>query len=369
MQDQAPCRPEPPPSPRRRARRLIRPLLLVVVPALAGLIGLYWYAMTGRFVSTENAYVKADMVAVSPDVDGRVIAVEVAENQLVRQGDVLFRLDPEPFQIALDMAEAKMRAVRNDIEAWRAEFRQVEAEIEEARERVQFYAQQAERQRELEGRGISTEVRLEEAEVDLMAARQRAAALQEKLRTVLAKLGGDPASAAELHPMYRQAEAERDMAALDLADAVVRAPVDGVVSRMRLQPGEWLEEGEPAFSMINPATTWIEANLKETQLEHVQVGQQVEIEADAYPNDLWSGKVASISPATGAEFALIPPQNATGNWVKVVQRLPVRIAVEPRDGQPSLRAGMTVTVSIDTEREPELAKFFNRAVAAVRGDD
>jgi membrane fusion protein (multidrug efflux system) len=342
---------------------------MVIAPAVAALVGLYWYAMSGRYVSTENAYVKADMVAISPDVDGRVIAVEAAENQLVRQGDVLFRLDPEPFQIALDMAEAKLLAVRNDIEAWRAEFGQIRAEIGEASERVAFYAHQAERQRALQGRGISTEVQLEQAEVDLMAARQRMTALQEKLRTVLAKLGGDPASAAELHPLYRQAEAERGMAALDLADTVVRAPVDGVVSRMRLQPGEWLEEGEPAFSMINPATTWIEANLKETQLEYVEVGDRVGIEVDAYPGGLWSGKVASISPATGAEFAIIPPQNATGNWVKVVQRLPVRIAVEPRAGQPPLRAGMTVTVSIDTEREPRLARLFNRAVAAVRGAD
>jgi membrane fusion protein, multidrug efflux system len=369
VQDEALSRPDPPQYRHRRARRLMRPLLLVVVPTIVGLFGLYWYAMTGRYVSTENAYVKADMVAISPEVDGRVIAVGVAENQFVRQGDVLFRLDPEPFQIALDMAEAKMLAVRNDIEGWRAEFRQIEAEIEEARERVQFYAQQAERQRELQGRGISTEVKLEEAEIDLMGAQQRAAAQQEKLRTVLAKLGGDPASAAELHPLYRQAEAERDMAALNLGHALVRAPVDGMVSRMRLQPGEWLEEGEAAFSIINPATTWIEANLKETQLEHVEIGQQVEIDADAYPSDLWIGKVASISPATGAEFALIPPQNATGNWVKVVQRLPVRIAVEQAEGQPPLRAGMTVTVSIDTEREPELAKFFNRAVAAVKGAD
>jgi membrane fusion protein (multidrug efflux system) len=369
MQDETPRQAEPAPRPRRRTRRLIRPLLLVVVPAVVALVGLYWYATSGRYVSTENAYVKADMVAISPDVDGRVIAVEAAENQFVRQGDVLFRLDPEPFQIALDLAEAKMLAVRNDIEASRAEFRQVEAEIGEASERVAFYAHQAERQRELQERGIATEVRLEEAEVELMAAQQRMTALQEKLRTVLAKLGGDPASAAELHPLYRQAEAEHGMAALDLHDAVVRAPVDGLVSRMRLQPGEWLEEGEPAFSMINPATTWIEANLKETQLEHVDIGQQVEIEVDAYPGGLWTGRIASISPATGAEFALIPPQNATGNWVKVVQRLPVRIAVEPRAEQPPLRAGMTVTVSIDTEREPELARLFNRAVAAVRGAD
>ena len=161
-----------------------------------------------------------------------------------------------------------------------------------------------------------------------MAARQRVVALQEKLRTVLAHSAAirERRGAA---PAYRQAEAERGMAALDLDHAVVRAPLDGVVSRMRLEPGEWLEEGEPAFSIINPATTWIEANLKETQLEHVEVGQQVEIAVDAYPAALWLGEVASISPATGAEFALIPPQNATGNWVKVVQRLPVRIAVEP----------------------------------------
>ena len=363
MTEQASQEPEP------RRRRALRPVLLGVVPALAGAIGLYWYATSGRYVSTENAYVKSDMVAISPDIDGRVIAVEVAENQLVRQGDVLFRLDPEPFQIALDMAEAKMLAVRNDVEASRAEFHQIEAEIGEATERVQFYAQQAERQRELQGRGISTEVRLEEAEVELMAARQRVAALQQKLHTVLAKLGGDPASAAELHPLYRQAEAEHGMAALDLTDTVVRAPVDGVINQMRLQPGEWVEEGVPAFSMINPATTWIEANLKETQLEHVEVGQQVAIDVDAYPGGVWTGSIASISPATGAEFALIPPQNATGNWVKVVQRLPVRIAVEPRQDQPPLRAGMTVAVSIDTEREPQLAKLFNGAVAAVRGEN
>jgi membrane fusion protein (multidrug efflux system) len=138
---------------------------------------------------------------------------------------------------------------------------------------------------------------------------------------------------------------------------------------MRLQPGEWVEEGQPTFSIINPATTWIEANLKETQLEHVEIGQQVEIEVDAYPGGLWIGKVASISPATGAEFALIPPQNATGNWVKVVQRLPVRIAVEPREEQPPLRAGRTGAVSIDTEREPQLARLYTQAVAAVRGGD
>jgi membrane fusion protein (multidrug efflux system) len=367
MSDAVPPPAEAAPRPRLR-RRLLRPLLLVVVPAAAALAGLYWYAMSGRYVSTENAYVKADMVAVSPDIDGRVVAVEVAENQLVKRGEVLFRIDPEPLRIALDMADAKIGAVRQDIEGLRAEFHQIEAEIGEAQERVRFFDQQARRQRELEGRGIATQARLDEAEMDLAAARQRTIALREKVRTVLARLGGNPASAVELHPDFREAEAEREMAALDLDRAVVRAPIDGIVSRMRLQPGEWVEEGTPAFSIIDPMSLWIEANLKETQLEHVAVGQKVAIEVDAYPSAVWQGAVASISPATGAEFALIPPQNATGNWVKVVQRLPVRIAVEAADGQPPLRAGMTVAVAIDTEREPRLAAVMRGALAAVRGE-
>ena len=337
------------------------------MPLLVGLVGLYWYAVSGRYITTENAYVKSDIVTISTDIDGRVVSVEVAENQLVGQGDVLFRIDPEPFEIALAMADANILTVRHDIEASRAEFRQVEAEIDEALERVKFFQQQAERQRELEERGIAAQVRLEEAELELAAASQRVTALREKLRTVLARLGGDPASAVELHPAFMAAEARRDMAARDLAHTVVRAPVDGFVSRMRLQRGEWLEAGDAAFTIIDPHATWIEANLKETQLTHIEVGQRVEIEVDAYPDQRWQGEVVSISPATGAEFALIPPQNATGNWVKVVQRLPVRIAVEAPDGHPPLRAGMTVAVSIDTEREPRLAEFVRKAVASVRG--
>ena len=354
------------PMPRRR-RRLLRPLLLIGVPSIAGLAGLYWYAVSGRYISTENAYVKSDIVTISPDIDGRVVAVEVAENQLVKRGDVLFRIDPEPFRIALDMADASILTVRHEIEAARAEFRQIEAEIDEGQERVKFFQQQAERQRELQERGIAAQVRLEEAELELAAARQRVTALREKLRTVLARLGGDPASAAELHPAFLEAEAKRDMAALDLAHAVVKAPVDGVVSRMRLQPGEWLEAGDAAFTIIDPNTTWIEANLKETQLTYVEIGQLVEIAVDAYPDHAWRGEVASISPATGAEFALIPPQNATGNWVKVVQRLPVRIAVITPDNQPTLRAGMTAEISIDTGREPRLAEVVRKAVASVSG--
>ena len=354
------------PRPVRR-RRWLRPFLLVVVPVIAVLAGLWWWAMSGRYVSTENAYVKADIVAVAPLVDGRVTEVLVLDNQHVEAGDLLFQIDPEPFRIELDMAEARLLEVGNEIESKRAEFRQVAAEIEEARERVEFFDSQARRQRQLQERGIAAQAQLDEAEMELMSSRQRVSALQEKLRTVLAELGGDPESAAELHPAYRAAEAARNMAALELSYTELRAPVSGIVSRMRLQRGEWVEGGEPAFSIIDPSTIYVEANLKETQLEHVHLGQRVEIEVDAYPNHVWRGKVQSISPATGAEFAVIPPQNATGNWVKVVQRLPVRIRVETPDNLPPLRAGMTAAVGIDTGREPQLAQLIQGALARVGG--
>jgi len=350
-------------------RRMLRPVLLGVVPLVAGLFGLYVYAVSGRYVSTENAYVKADIVAIAPQIDGRVIEVPVEENEHIEKGEVLFRIDPAPFRIALDQAEAELLAVRNEIEALRAEYRQIQAEIEEAKERTTYFEAQAARQRELRERRIAAQARLDEAEMELAAARQRVSALREKLRSVLARLGGDPGNAVERHPDYREAEAAREMAALELAYTTVRAPVSGIISRMRLEPGEWVEKGEPAFTIVDPATIWIEANLKETQLEHVRVGQKVEVRVDAYPGHVWPGRIASISAATGAEFAVIPPQNATGNWVKVVQRVPVRIAVEQRPELPPLRAGMTVAIAVDTEREPGLARIIQGAVAHVRGDE
>ncbi len=342
-------------------------MLLFLVPAVAILAGLSWWAASGRYVSTENAYVKASIVAVSADLDGRVVAVGVNDDQWVERGDELFRLDAKTHEIERDRAAARMVSATYQIEGWRAEFREVQAEIKEAEERAGYYSQQAERQRALERQGIAAAVRLEEAELELTAARTKVAALQEKLRSVLAKLGGDPDIATEHHPAYREAVTERERAALQLEKTTVTAPIAGIISRMRLERGEWVEEGEPVFTIVNPESSWIEANLKETQLTHIAVGQSVSIGIDSYPDHEWSGKVASISAATGAEFALIPPQNASGNWVKVVQRLPVRIDVDPVDNLPPLRAGMTASIEIDTERETSLSKLVASTWASVLG--
>ncbi len=353
-------------APRRQVAR--RFVLLVLLPLAAGLAGMTWWAASGRYVATENAYVKSSIVTVSADIDGRVIAVDVADNQWVEQGDTLFRIDVEALEIDLDRAAADMVSVRNRIEGWRAEFRLAKAEIEAAEERAAYYRHQAERQRALRKQGISAAVRLEEAELELSAADKRVKALREKMRSVLARLGGDPDMPTARHPVFREAVSSRDQAALKLEKSVVKAPISGIVSRMRLEPGEWVEAGAPVFTIIDPENSWIEANLKETQLTHVAVGQSVAIRLDSYPDHPMTGEVASISAATGAEFALIPPQNASGNWVKVVQRLPVRIEIDRSDDRPPLRTGMTASVEIDTERETTLSKFLSQAMASVLGD-
>lgn len=357
------------PRPRRgHGRRLRRLVLLVAVPLLLIAVASAWYAFTGRYISTENAYVKAHVVAISTDIDGRVVEVLVRNDKRVKAGDVLFRLDPDPYWLQLQIADAKIETVRNAIEAMRAEFRQIEAEIGEATETVRYYEREAERQRALSKTGAGTAARLDEAEFEVASARQRVRGLREKVRKVLAELGGDPERAPELHPRFLEAQAERDMANLRLGYTEVRAPTDGVATQVRLEPGEWLEEGEPAFGLIEVDDTWIVANLKETELTHVREGQLVEVSVDAYPDLVWTARVTSIAPATGSEFAVLPPQNASGNWVKVVQRVPVRIDLEPVEGRPPLRAGMTAAISIDTQRERRLVTVAREAIAAWRED-
>jgi membrane fusion protein (multidrug efflux system) len=347
---------------KRAGGKLTRPLLLVAVPAIAVLIGLYLYARGGREVETENAYVKANVVAVSSEVSGRVAEVAVHDNQPVSAGAPLFRLDPSPFELAVAKAAAQMEVVRTDVQSLRAEYRATLQEAVEAEERIAFLARQLERQERLKEQGMSRADVYDEARHNLHVAQSRLKSIHESTNRVLAGLLGDAQLPAERHPRYLEAKAARDTAAVDLARTQVKAPTAGVVSNMKLQVGEHVEQGAAVFSLIQSGPVWVEANFKETQLTHMRPGQVAHVVADAYPDIEWEAQVTAIAPATGAEFAILPPQNATGNWVKVVQRIPVLLQVKQPDGQQQLRAGMTVTVTIDTGRERGLPRVVQRLV-------
>jgi membrane fusion protein (multidrug efflux system) len=343
-------------------RAVVRLLLLVLVPMIAVLAGLYLYARGGREVETENAYVKQNVIAVSAELSGRVAEVSVRDDQPVAAGAVLFRIDPTPFEIAVARARAQMDVVRTDVQQLRAEYRGTLLDASSAQERIEFLMRQLQRQELLKEKGMSRADVYDEALHNLQEARSRLQNIHESTNRVLAGLAGDPQLPAERHPRFVEAKAAYDAAAVDLARTVVKAPTAGVTTNMKLQVGEHVEKGAAIFSLIESGPVWIEANFKETQLAHMHPGQRAVVVADAFPDVEWVAKVRAISAATGAEFAILPPQNATGNWVKVVQRLPVRLQVEQLPGQQMLRAGMTVTVTIDTGRERGLPRVVQRLI-------
>ncbi len=347
---------------RPSARGFFRLLLLVIVPLAAIVIATRMYAESGRIAETENAYVKAEIIVVSSEVVGRVVEVGVRDNEAVAAGALLFRVDPAPFEIAVARARAQMDVIRTDHQSLRAEYRAAQREGEEVQEQIAFLSRQLERQEKLRETGMARGDALDEARHNLELARRRLVSVRERATRVVAGLAGNPDLPVERFPRYAEAKASLDAALDDLARTTIRAPAGGTVSNMRLQPGEHVEKGAPVFSLISGQPAWIEANYKETQLTHMRVGQRATVAVDAYPDIEWPAVVASIAPTTGAEFAVLPPQNASGNWVKVVQRVPVRLEVEQPEGQPKLRAGMTVTVSVDTGRSNGLPRVVRRLV-------
>ena len=350
---------------RNRVRRLGRVLFLALGPFVVVTAGGFWYATSGRIVSTENAYVQADHILVTPAVNGMVAQVFVHDNQKVERGQPLFQVDPMPFRLEMEKATAELDAIRYEIGSYRAAHRQAEAELTSARKEASFLEKEYERRAKLGGGKALAKVELDKFRHEWQLARQRIPELEEKVRLMLANLGGQRDLAAEEHPRYRLVDAERAKAALDLERATVRAPAAGHVANVDLQAGEYVKEGAPVFSLIAGVEPWIEANLKETQLTHVREGQSVTITVDAYPDERWQGTVSGVSAGTGAVFSLLPAQNATGNWVKVVQRIPVRIAISPQPAAPALRAGMSARVGIDSGYERALPGAVRSALALV----
>ena len=336
-------------------RTLKRTVFLIVIPLVAICVGLYLYAAGGRYVSTDNAYVKANVIIISPEVSGRVTSVLVVDNQAVEANDVLLQLDSSPLEITLNRARAQMAVIRTELESLRADYGETVVQEQLAKDKVRYLDRRYKRQRKLLKQGLSSEEKHDEAKHDLQVARREVQIIEQRVQRVLAQLAGNELLPVDQHPRYLTAQTTYDQAAVDLKATTIRAPASGIVSNMKLQVGEYAQAGKPVFSLIQNQPIWVEANLKETQLTHIQPGQQATIVVDAYPDKIWESVVSSIAPATGAEFSILPPQNASGNWVKVVQRIPINLVITDQAGGPQLRAGMTVTVRIDTRRKRELS--------------
>ena len=333
-------------SPRRRSVRWASFALL----PLALIAGAYWYVTGGQVMSTDNAYVAADQVGISTDVSGIVQAIAVTENQHVETSQVLYRLDDLPFRLALLRTEAQIGIVRNDLNALKANYGDLQEQIKQAQYDIDYRRTIFLRRQSLLNGHVVAEEDFDTARRDLQNAQQKLASLNQQLAVIAANLNGDPNIPVEEHPRYIDAVAQRDEAARQLDHTVVKAPFAGIVTNVpSIAPGKYLQASTTAFYLVATDHVWVDSNPKETELTYVRPGQPVTVTVDTYPGMEWQGTVESISPAAAQQFSLLPAQNTSGNWVKVVQRIPTRVRVDTSGTNlPPLRAGMSVEVNVDT---------------------
>jgi membrane fusion protein (multidrug efflux system) len=337
--------PDAPPKKKRNLRRLV---LIILVPLLLAVGGAYFWLTGGRYEDTDNAYAQQPKVALSADVAGRITEVDVKDNQPVKAGDVLFRVDATPYRIALDQANASLAAARQGVEQLRVAYATAQVRQTSDQRTLDIRLREQERNNSLVGKGVATQASTDEL---LLATQEAQSAVDQDKQAVqgaLAALGGKPDVKTDDVPAVKQALAAVAKAQHDLSETTVAAPANGVISQVdSLNVGQFIAIGTTIASLVEDGDTWVEANFKETQVGSLKIGQPADVTVDAYPGITFHGAVDSLGVATGSEFSLLPAQNATGNWVKVVQRIPVRIKV-PANANAPLRTGMSANVSVDT---------------------
>ena len=343
--------------------RLRRPLMLGL-PIMLAAFGFAWSTAEEPYVSTDDAFVRAAKITVNARVAGQAVEIAVHDNELVHRGQVLFRIDPEPYQIAVDLAEARLASARLQIGGLKATYREQQAELESAKETAAYDEREYERKKALVANDFTPREVYDQTETTLKVARQHVASIEQQIANTVVALDGNPDVEIDRHPTVRAAKAQLDRARLDLSYATVTAPDDGTVARVDdLQVGNFVNAGATVFSLMSSHRIWIEANFRETGLTHMRPGQEAAIDVDAYPDHKFKAHVVSMSPGSGSEFAVLPPENATGNWVKVVQRLPVRLELDEVDPNRPLFSGISVTAQVDTGYRSSWSMPFERAFA------
>jgi len=327
-----------------------RLLLLYVLPGAILISLLVFYLLTGRYQSTDDAYVQAATVSVSSYVSGHVQAIYVKDNQYVKKGQPLFSLDPKPFSIALADANAKLVNARLQIQSLKANYQQQLARVAAAKDTLSYETKEYARQKKLYEAHIASQSELNAWFNRYQNAVNALAAEKQQLANILASLANNPGISTDAHPLVQQAIAGLNQAKLQASYVTTYASINGFVGKVpQLQVGDFIKTGEPVFSLVSNQTVWVEANYKETQLTYMRPGQTATIEIDSYPDQTFSGHVESTSPGTGASFSLLPPENATGNWVKIVQRVPVRIMIDHANFKQPMVVGLSATVTVDTQ--------------------
>jgi membrane fusion protein (multidrug efflux system) len=351
---------------RQRARERRRTLLLVVIPIIALIGGLVFYLSGGRYATTDDAYVGAQKVLITPDISGKIDKVVVKEGQRVKPNDVLFEIDPMPFRLALQQAQAALDQTKTNYDNLRANIQIYAQMVDLAQKGVGLKQRDVERKNSLVKSNAGSQLDLDTSATALVTAQAQVQFIKQQLSTARNQLLGNPDLPLEQFPPYAEAKAKRDDAQRNLDHTVLRAPISGTATQVdQIQLGRFVPAGTPVFSIIDDAAPWVDANLKESDLTYVAPGQQVTMEIDAFPDHTFKGTVGSLSPGTGAQFAILPPQNATGNFVKVVQRVPVRIYFDKHDAAVrKLKAGMSTYVWIDTGHKRSLARLLGFSSAS-----